>query len=588
MRSMTEAVSDRQPTVIGAAGQLGSAGRAGHAGQVGLAGQAGHIGHADRPAVTVGDRVTTGGRSGTSLLARAWSEVRYGPVERKFLYILFLLFIAKGVLYTVVFPAFSGHDEVAHYTYIRYVAEEGRVPIIPDLDEWQALNAQSQVPGEDRLPNELYKYCQYFTADWFRSCDQAQWLRNPPRMVNLGGEFWPSGWVYTANHPPMYYMMMTPLYWLSSGQSPESQLYLFRLAAIPFGLVTVLLAFLTTRTLFPGDRFLAMTVPAFVAFQPQVSYEAAMLNNDIVAIALTSWVLYLAVKGLRDGFPVRTCVLLGFVLGLAVLTKGTSVTAAPIIAFAMFFGLGWRNVRQWLPKGALVAAITGVMIWPWYLFLWAEYGDFSGLTRVKALQWWNYGSGDAPTVLDQLLNSGFAWFRWRETWGEFGWRLIPLSDWLLWTIFGVCAFATAGLIVYAVRAVRTRRALRAAFGEAVDVDTDAATDDAVVPERTPPVVDVDPVLAPVRWQVVGIVMVLVTCLVAYYAILQFGTQFSLTQARYYFPAINAFALLLMLGFRSWFPRRWHPYVQTAVFVALVALNLSIFSQFVIPYWNSGL
>lgn len=580
MRSMTEAVSDGQPAMIG------SAGSAGHAE---YPGQTGHIGQPDRPAVTVGDRVTAGGRSRTapSLLARAWAEVRYGPVERKFLYILFLLFIAKGVIYTIVFPAFSGHDEVAHYTYIRYVAEEGRVPIIPDLDEWQALNAQNQVPGEDRLPNELYKYCQYFTADWWRGCSETQWLRNPPRMINLANEYYPSGWVYTANHPPMYYVMMTPLYWVSSGQSPEGQLYLFRLAAIPFGLATVLLAFLTTRTLFPGDRFLAMTVPAFVAFQPQVSYEAAMLNNDIVAIALTSWVLYLAVKGLRDRFPVRTCVLLGFVLGLAVLTKGTSVTAAPIIAFAMFFGLGWRNVRQWLPKGALVAAITGVMIWPWYLFLWAEYGDFSGLTRVKALQWWNYDHGDAPTVLDQLLDSGFAWMRWHETWGYFGWRLIPLADWLLWTLFGFLVFATAGLIVYLVRALRVRRALRAATAE---VEADSATDDRVEtkPERVPPAVVTDPVLAPVRWQVVGIATVLMTCLVAYYAILQFGTQFSLTQARYYFPAINAFALLLMLGVRSWFPRRWYPYVQTVVFVALVALNISIFSQFVIPYWNSGL
>ncbi len=95
-------------------------------------------------------------------------------------------------------------------------------------------------------------------------------------------------------------------------------------------------------------------------------------------------------------------------------------------------------------------------------------------------------------------------------------------------------------------------------------------------------------LTPVRWQALGVATMLVTCVVAYGAILQFGTEFSLTQARYYFPAINAVAFVLMLGLRSWFPRAWHPYVQTAVFIGLVALNISIFSQFVIPYWNAGL
>ncbi len=553
---MTEAVSDRQATALGPATPAGRAGQT------------------DRPFGHVVERTDAGARGRRGLLARAWADVRFGPIERKFLYVLLVLFLAKGIIYTLVFPAFSGHDEVAHYTYIRFIAEQGRVPIIPDLEEWQALNAQRQTPGEDRMPNELYKYCQYFTADWWNGCSETQWLRNPPRMISLADEYYPSGWVYTANHPPLYYLLMTPLYWLSDGQSPETQLYLFRLAAIPFGLLTVLLAFLTARTLFPGDRFLAMTVPAFVAFQPQVAYEAAMLNNDIVAIALTSWVLYLAVTGLRDRFPLRTCVLLGFALGLAVLTKGTSVTAAPIIAIAMFFGLGWRNIRQWLPKGVLVGAITAVMIWPWYLFLWAEYGDFSGLTRVKELQWWNYSFQDPPTVLEQLTDGGFAWMRWRETWGEFGWRLIPLSPWLLWTIFGVCVFAVAGLVVYAVRATQLRRARR---------DAEAGDD-----ERALPPAAVDPVLTPTRWQAIGIATVLATCLIAYFAILQFGTQFSLTQARYYFPAINALALLLMLGFRTWFPRTWHPYVQTALFVALVALNLSIFSQYVIPYWNRGL
>ncbi len=36
----------------------------------------------------------------------------------------------------------------------------------------------------------------------------------------------------------------------------------------------------------------------------------------------------------------------------------------------------------------------------------------------------------------------FAWWRWRETWGEFGWRLIPIGEHDNWLILRVLLWAT--------------------------------------------------------------------------------------------------------------------------------------------------
>jgi hypothetical protein len=80
----------------------------------------------------------------------------------------------------------------------------------------------------------------------------------------------------------------------------------------------------------------------------------------------------------------------------------------------------------------------------------------------------------------------------------------------------------------------------------------------------------------------------VAVVIGYYSILQFGTTFSLTQARYYFPMIVPGAILLMLGFRSWFPRAWLRYVGAAIFMALVIMNLIIYTAHVVPYWNPRL
>jgi 4-amino-4-deoxy-L-arabinose transferase-like glycosyltransferase len=492
--------------------------------------------------------------SGTS--GWRWWNVRAWPLTRQFLLALLVLYFGKEALVTIVSPPFSGHDEVAHYSYVRVVAKDHRLPKIPDLADWRVeFNKRSTTPG-DFVPPELYKYCRYFTQDWFCDPDNPVWAKSPPYAITYSGQYYPSGWIYTANHPPLYYLLMTPIYWATEGASPAAQQFAMRAAAIPLGMITVILAYLLVGVLFPGEAFLAITVPAFVAFQPQVSYEAAMVNNDILCIALVSLVLYLLARGIRDRFPWRISVFTGVAFGFALLAKGTAIIAAPLIALAVIMAIGLRHVPQWVLRGGLMAVLAGLISSPWYIFLYRTYGNLSAFDQIEKLQYWNYAFQSKPTILDQLFNKDFAVMRWRETWGEFGWRLIHLSNATLWAIGIPCLIALGGLIWYVVKIVRRR-------DEPVD----------------------DPVLHPRRWQVEVLVLLFATAVVAYYAILQFGTSFALTQARYYFPAINAVAILLMLGLRTLFPRPWRPYAQTGILVALLLMNIFIYTQNVIPYWH---
>ncbi|MDP9364999.1 MAG: hypothetical protein M3Q10_12370, partial [Chloroflexota bacterium] len=491
--------------------------------------------------------------------ARAW------PTVRRIVLVLLAFYVVKQLAFVFGFRPFTGHDEVAHYGYLRTVATEGRVPVLPDMEEWRAELATGRVPQIDGLPADLYRYCAY-ALYWHCEPDDPQWASSPPRMVSLGARpgqncrtnpehCHPTGEQYAANHPPLYYLLMTPIYWATSAFSPEAQLYWLRLAAIPFGLATVFLAYRTARALFPGDAFLAVTVPAFVAFQTQISYEAAMVNNDIVAIALYSWILFLLVVGVRERFPRRLCVLLGFVLGLGLLTKGNALTAAPIIALAIVLAVGWRNVRTWVERGALVVLPAVVLAAPWYVFLYRTYGNFDGLEQIQAIQsWWNEPAG---TFFGMMFSRDFVAWRFRETWGEFGWRRLPLDPALLWAIAIPLLVAAAGLVWYLVQAVR-----RGGNGD-------------------------DPVLRPRQWQWQGLLVLGVACAVAYLAVLQFGTRFALTQARYFFPVVNAAALLLMLGLRTLIPRAWSARGQVAVVAALVLLNVVIFAQYVIPYYQNS-
>lgn len=506
--------------------------------------------------------------SGTSALRHRFSLFAASALGR-FLLILLLVFIAKQILTVLVFPPFTGHDEVAHFNYVETVATEHRVPTLfrcPTDDGRHCLNDLGQLTNTnfeewqgDVLPSFFYRYCLYI-LDW-APCEpeNPRWLNDPFRAANWGfaGVF-PAGTQYAANHPPLYYLTMAPFARIGASLSPEALQYLLRALAIPFGFATILLAFFTTRQLFPDDRFLLMTVPAFVAFQPQVSYEAAMVNNDIAGIAFVSLVLYLVARGIRRGFDYATCAWIGAALGLAMLSKSNSLIAIPAIALGIILTCGIRNLRAWIPRGMMTAGVAGVLILPWYLFFYRTYGNLDAFEQIRTLQApWNKPGG---TFTELLFNRSFVWMRWRETWGEFGWRRIGFDSSFLWAIALPIIVGLVGLLIFVLLTIWRR-------------NHENETNGPLGFEQ------------PDRAQSIGIVVLFVSVVTAYLAVVQFGTQFALTQARYFFPIVNAFAILVLLGGRTLIPRRMQPIGRAVIVFGLVFMNVIIYTRYVIPYWH---
>jgi bacteriorhodopsin len=144
--------------------------------------------------------------------------------------------------------------------------------------------------------------------------------------------------------------------------------------------------------------------------------------------------------------------------------------------------------------------------------------------------------------------------RFRETWGEFGWRQIHLRTELLWAIAIPMILALVGLAAYAFMVWRNLPSSRS-----------------------------DSVMRPEPWQRNALIILFLTCVIAYLAVVQFGTEFALSQARYYFPAVNAGALLVMLGLRTLLPGPARHAGQGIVFGALVVLNIVIMTGYVLPF-----
>lgn len=503
--------------------------------------------------------------------AMTWPEDR----ARRFLQILLLVYLCKQVLIAAIMPPFSGHDELAHYQYIRDVATDFRIPRLVDLDEWRATHSpQDQTVAGDFLDPDLYRWAE-FTLGWlqqkalnprFESTPRTPiysvfypdyhdpgW-RNQANWVN-----WPDGLVYTANHPPLFYVLEAPLYRATDWMSVANQMIVLRLLAIPFGMLAVLGTYLMAAWLFPRTRFIAVTAAAFIAFQPQISYEASMINNDIVLIGFAALLMALLVRGMRDRFPWRLCGAIGAVFGLMLLSKGSGVAFAAPVAIMTVFGIGIRNWREWLPKGAAIAGLGFGIAAPWYIYLYRVYGNFSGLPQVARLQYGaTYDQGtNKPTVWELVWNKRFAVTRWNETWGEFGWRRLPFTHTLLWIIGIVCLVLLVLLLLYLAATLIRRAPARGSLDR------------------------------PQRWQVVAMLTFALTGVLGYAAVIQFGLTFWLTQARYFFPMAPPVIVLLMTGLAWVTPERARSYTQVGTIAVLLALNLYIYSAYVVPFWYTG-
>ncbi|NLE99376.1 MAG: hypothetical protein GX601_00205, partial [Anaerolineales bacterium] len=125
------------------------------------------------------------------------------------LWVLVAVYLVIGALYAVFTPVWQVPDEPAHYNYIRSLAEGRGLPVLEPGDYDQELMTELT---SRRFPPDL-------------SVDSVE---------------------YGDHHPPLYYLLATPVYILSGGRVVP-----LRLFSVVLGAVLLLVAFRVVRTIFP-------------------------------------------------------------------------------------------------------------------------------------------------------------------------------------------------------------------------------------------------------------------------------------------------------------------------------------------------
>ncbi len=477
-------------------------------------------------------------------------------------------YVALGGVYAFIFPLGHAPDEPAHFAYVLFIAEHGRLP------DYYADNVgyeSYQAPLYYTLSAGVCKLTM-LAAQALGTGDSAQ----PAAVLSA-----PSGpdaplppqirkhpWV-----PRAQYRLMLAAWREGLAYSPAQRAgwRAVRLFTMLIGGLGVLLGWRIMRVLFPDREWPADSVGAGMIFLPMYMHISAAVGNDPPTVVMVELSVLLTLLMLRDGPTARRVALLGLSLGLGMLTKDSANVVIPVALLA----LAWSAGRRYDPEpheSYLTDLARRVVALRWGLIVKRAALLFAVMVGVAG--WWFvrnavlYGHplhypANPQTQLPwdfYLMFPGHLWpmlglhipMTFRNFWGNFAWTNIALPTWMYWALLPVSLLLLPGLAIL----IADARAGR------------------------------------LEWPIErrrGFAMVMLTLVLMAAAVTAHALFIGIgggSQGRYYFPVLFALGMLWVMGVARVLPERTHRAMPYALAGAMLAFNLWCVFGLVLPFYRA--
>ena len=343
---------------------------------------------------------------------------------RRWLVIIMAAYLVGACFFAVHTPDWQAPDEPAHYNYIAALASGKGLPVLKPGDY-----------NQDQL--------ELLLSNKFAPLLSIESLR------------------YESYQPPLYYLLATPIYWLSGGS-----LLALRLFGVLLGAATLALLYFCLELVFPHKTLLPVGATAFSALLPMHMAMNAAVNNDGLSELLLMagmWVLlrwahtqFYALDTVDarvlphpQSFHSRTLVLLGVLWGLGMLTKIYAYLLLPI-SFLVVVAVIWmqprvfadqrKPLRERMTRRALWPALRAAlaMITPALLLslpFWVRNSVLYGAGDFLALSWHDQIVVGQPRTEEWITHYGWLafgeramGFTFKSFWGVFGWMGVFMDD----------------------------------------------------------------------------------------------------------------------------------------------------------------
>jgi hypothetical protein len=353
-------------------------------------------------------------------------------LERIGFLLILAAFVGLALVYNVVTPAGEGVDEVAHFQYTLYLKQHHRLPVMLG-------NAAADTVIMGFHPPLYYAVSALVIAP-LPTDDLATALPPNPHFIWIEGTGPGNRNVFL--HSPVTGGDPFPY------QGVVLAIHVLRFSSTLLGIIALLAVRALLRFFFQPNAILILAATAASAFQPTFLTTFSTAKNDaavsvFILLGILWSVHYVRAAYYNDRRP--SPVVAGLILGIALLTKETTLVLVPVYAVAVALG-AWQR-RQWRPEltaagtVGVIAALTGG--W-WYVRNFAMYGDFLAQPVHDALnpailRTGPYTWGDLVAFFQQLG---------RNYWGGFGYEHILLDPRIFYTLWLLLAIAVPFFLAY--------------------------------------------------------------------------------------------------------------------------------------------
>lgn len=370
--------------------------------------------------------------------------------EKGLIWLLFIIMLLKGALWSLAFPLWQGPDEDDHYAVIQFIGELGRLPdegeeFLPD-----EITLSRQIADVGRLdynPEQRQAFSHTTTGP-----NEAQFDTLPPEtrtsfaLGNVGK---------LMHATPLYYMGASLVYRQFSDGNLLWRVQMQRLLAVLVCSPVVWVAYWTTKELFPAattsHQALRLTIPTLVTFHPLLTEISAIVSVDGLLILCYSLLIYQSVLVFKRGLTAPLALAIGLTFVVGNLTKPTLNGYVPLVILLVLYELWHRPGERWAIIGRTIlmnSVIIPPMLW-WMnrsLRLNNDLFYFNPILkghRVLQNPFYDYTITQHALDFYQSLWGGM-FVTW---WAHFGWIDTPLPPWVYDLLRGLTVLAVLGLLL---------------------------------------------------------------------------------------------------------------------------------------------
>ncbi len=331
-----------------------------------------------------------------------------------------------GVAHAAFLPPWEGFDETAHWSYIQELADTGHPPhygvdgLAKDIDAYPGPMTYSGAEPFEKTGRPTYRS--------YRVAGARPIAGGPTRYTGDASPNW------QAQHPPLYYAMMVPIYRAAHGLGWVDHLLVLRLASFALAFAGFAIGVLATarwaeRQTATGGGAGLWTGPIMAAWPflfPQFFPQFARLGNDSLCL-LEMGIIWALLLGLLAPLPhqqgkrtLLSAAALGAVLGLGLLTKAFFLPIGAGVGLLLLARVALSRKPADLGRALLAGAVALAIGGWWYVQKRLETGAFTGSDEFIRL---NNGGALAQLIdgysLPELLHGLgqiVGTFLWAGTW----------------------------------------------------------------------------------------------------------------------------------------------------------------------------